>query len=81
MSAITIAEFEAALDTHGPDLDRWPMPARAHAANLLAASEIARQLLAAAQTVDAVLNAPDTKAPQGRTDRIIDQALGKRRPD
>jgi len=81
LAAITIAEFEAALDAYGPDLDRWPMPVRAHAATLLTASEVARQLLAAAQTVDAVLKAPDTKAPKGLADRIIDQALGKRRPD
>lgn len=81
MAAISIVDFEAALDTFGPDLDRWPMPVRAHAATLLAASQEARQLLAAAKAVDAALRDQPGKAPEGLTDRIIGKALGKRDPD
>ncbi len=79
--AISIADFESAIDAYGPDLDGWPMPVRAHAATLLASSAEARQLLAAAKAVDAALSGPETKAPAGLADRIIGKALGKREPD
>jgi len=81
LAAISIAEFEAALDAHGPDLSRWPDMLRREAETLLATSEDARQALAAAQVVEAGLRASTPKAPASLADRIVDRALGKRRTD
>ncbi|RYH13869.1 MAG: hypothetical protein EON57_01325 [Alphaproteobacteria bacterium] len=81
MAAISIADFEATLDAHGPDLERWPMPVRAHAVTLLATSPEARQLLSAASAVDVALRDQTGKAPEGLADRIVGRALGKRDPD
>jgi hypothetical protein len=74
-------EFEAALDSYGSDLDRWPMPVRAHAATLLATSEEARALMAAQKAVSAAFDNSGTKAPEGLVDRILGRALGKHDPD
>ena len=81
MGAVSIAEFEAALDTHGPDLSRWPDALRMDADALLAASGEARQLLEAARAVEIALRSPSPRAPQGLADRIVGRALGKRDPD
>lgn len=79
--AISIAQFEAALDAHGADVSRWPQPLRGDANLLLTGSVEAQRLLAAAQTVDALLDTPAPKAPEGLADRIVSTALGKRDRD
>lgn len=76
--AISIAQFEAALDAHGADVSRWPQPLRGDANLLLTGSAEAQRLLAAAQAVDALFHTPAAEAPEGLADRIIGTALGKR---
>ena len=76
MPVTTDAEFEAALDMHGPDLAGWPPELRADAKAMLVHSDKARVLLEAAVRLDAMLRRPaGDKAPPGLADRIVGKAL------
>ena len=52
---MTLEEFEAALDLHGPELTDWPEPQRLAAPAVLARHAEARAMLAAAEEVATLL--------------------------
>lgn len=71
---MTLDEFEIALDDWGADLDLWPLDQRRSADELLHGSAAARDMLAAAQRLDAELGAllgSNISAPSGLADRIF----------
>lgn len=79
MAGFTIAELEAALDTHGADVERWPVALRTAALELVANSEAARAVLEQSQSIERALRQP-VKAPRGLADRIIGEALRQSPP-
>lgn len=67
-------EFADCLDRWGSDLEIWPPPQRAAGKGLLAASEIAIELLAEAHHLDRWLaSTADHQAPIGLERRILNQ--------
>jgi hypothetical protein len=52
---MTLDDFEAGLDRHGADLERWPADAAAQGRRLLAASSDARALMTEARDMAALL--------------------------
>jgi hypothetical protein len=67
---MTLEEFEAALDLHGPSIADWPEPLRLAAAPVLAGSVEAQTMLAAAREV-ATLLAGTRAGPTIGVDRIV----------
>lgn len=68
-------EFEDLVDRLGEDLSMWPEPVQAKARSLLAQSEEAREILAAARTMHLALSRDQAvRAPMGLVDRIMHQA-------
>jgi len=67
---MTLEEFEAALDLHGPALAAWPEPERLAAPAVLARHDQARAMLAAAQEVATLLALTRAAASAG-ADRIV----------
>ena len=65
--------FEQSLDHFGPDLERWPDPQANAARTLLQRSASARELLAEARALDAVLDdlLPFVEAPLGLRSRVL----------
>ncbi|MEO1328852.1 MAG: hypothetical protein AAFW46_04255 [Pseudomonadota bacterium] len=66
--AARLAAFEADLDLHGPDFERWPEEARRAAEALIAKEPRAAASLAAARAVETGLRAP---APGDRPDADV----------
>ena len=70
-----LAEFEDLVDRLGEDISAWPEPARTDARSLLAQSQEAREVLAAAHDMRVGLGRDQTvRAPAGLVDRIMHQA-------
>ncbi len=74
-STLALPEFEHLLDVFGGDRTRWPLGVRASAAALLASDSVARQLLAEAVALDAVLAEGDC---DGQADTARLNALASR---
>ena len=62
-AGMTLERLGALLDAYGADPDRWPVAEREPALTLLAASDAARSLRAAAARLDAVLDQVVLPAP------------------
>ncbi len=76
---LSVAEFEHLLDVYGADRTRWPLGRRAGAVALLTSDRRARDLLAEAAALDALLakdSRQDAAAVRNLADRII-AAAGK----
>lgn len=79
MAGFDITDLQAALDSHGADVERWPVELRTPALELIANSEAARVLVEGAQSLDRALRQP-IRAPRGLADRIISEALRQSPP-
>ncbi|GLH79385.1 hypothetical protein SSBR45G_42940 [Bradyrhizobium sp. SSBR45G] len=66
-----VREFEDLIDRLGEDISRWPVEQRQAAAELLATSAAASQLLSDARLVREALSSPPVRAPAGLTARIL----------
>jgi hypothetical protein len=76
--SMTLAEFEQLLDVYGADRTRWPVEARAGAAQLVTRDVAARRLLAEAEALDRVLQNAPAAAPAAEAalaERIVAAAL------
>lgn len=78
---VSIDEFQASLDAHGPDLASWPDAERESGQGLLATSEYARQLHEVAVLLNKELGGRTVRAPRDLVDRIMAKALGARGRD
>ena len=78
---MTLAEFERLLDVYGGDRTRWPVEARAAAAQLVARDSAAQQLLGEAVALDRILERapiPSLAVEAALADRIV--AAAQRTP-
>ena len=71
-ATMTVSRFAALADAYGGDIGRWPAAERTPANQMLAGSEAARTMLAAAQHLDAALSrlAPPPPASVPLKDRV-----------
>lgn len=66
-----VSEFEDLIDRLGEDLSQWPAEQRLAAAELLASSSAANELLSEARIVREALSSPSVRAPAGLAARIL----------
>ncbi|WP_315726268.1 MULTISPECIES: hypothetical protein [unclassified Bradyrhizobium] len=66
-----VREFEDLIDRLGEDISRWPAERRQAAAELLASSPEAGQLISEARLVREALSSPPVRAPAGLAARIV----------
>jgi hypothetical protein len=74
---MTLAEFERLLDVYGGDRTRWPVDARAAAAQLVARDKAAQHLLSESVALDRVLERaplPSLAVEAALADRIVTAA-------
>lgn len=62
-TTLTLAAFEALLDTHGAKLDRWPDDVRAAALALVASDKQAERALRYAAGIESLLSASPAPKP------------------
>ncbi|HLY55986.1 MAG TPA: hypothetical protein VKS60_10545 [Stellaceae bacterium] len=75
---MTLKEFEALLDRHGPDLERWPAPDRDAAAVLVADSVAAQAVFARHLSFDRLFELETVPEPPP-AGRIVARALAAAR--
>jgi|GEM_PF-3240568 len=75
MPLMAIEKFDALLDRHGPNLEKWPLTEQGQARELLKMSSAARTRLEEEQALTALLSArPAPRAPEGLAAKIVKKA-------
>lgn len=74
---MTLKELRHYAELYGGDLARWPAPVRREALSLLDVSEEARDALAGAAALDALLDDAAPRISDRRVERVIDR-VGER---